>query len=142
MRDYDSLRAHYTALENKKLDADTASALETHEKGERFHVLDRARIPTQPYAPRRTLISVTGLVAGLVIGLALAVLLEVKEGAVHTKAEALRLVGATPILATIPLINAPGEIRMRGIRLAAAFLITAAASAAAGTALSYLTRNM
>jgi polysaccharide chain length determinant protein (PEP-CTERM system associated) len=142
MRDYDSLRAHYTALENKKLDADTASALETHEKGERFHVLDRARVPVQPYAPKRTLISLTGLMAGIVAGLALAVLLEVKQGSVHTKAEALHLLGETPILATIPLIHAPGEVRMRGIRLAAAFLITAAASVAAGTALSYLTRNM
>jgi polysaccharide chain length determinant protein (PEP-CTERM system associated) len=142
MRDYDSLRAHYTALENKKLDADTASALETHEKGERFHVLDRAMVPTQPFAPKRTLISLAGLLAGLVAGLGLAVLLEVRQGAVHTKSEVLKLAGETPILATIPMIHAPGEIKMRGLRLAAAFLITAAASVAAGTALSYLARNM
>jgi len=142
MRDYDSLRAHYTALENKKLDADTASALETHEKGERFHVLDRAMVPTQPFAPKRTLISLAGLVAGLVAGLGLAVLLEVRQGAVHTKAEALRLAGEIPILAAIPMIHAPEEIRMRAIRLAGAFLITAATSVAAGTAISFLTRNM
>jgi uncharacterized protein involved in exopolysaccharide biosynthesis len=142
MRDYESLRAHYTALENKKLDADTASALETHEKGERFHVLDRAMVPTQPFAPKRTLISLAGLLAGLLAGVGLAVLLEVMQGAVHTKAEVLKLAGETPILATIPMIHAPGEIKMRSLRLAGAFLATAAASVAAGTALSYLTRNL
>lgn len=142
MRDYDSLRTHYSALENKKLDADTASALETHEKGERFHVLDRAVVPTAPYAPKRLLISIAGLLAGLALGLGIAVLVEKRRGAVYTKDEILGLIGQSPILATIPKINTAGEIRMRRFRAAAAFMITTAGSVAAGVALSYLMNKM
>lgn len=142
MRDYDSLRAHYSALENKKLDADTASALETHEKGERFHVLDRAVVPTQPYAPKRSLISLVGLLAGLVLGLGLAVLLEVRKGAVHSKEDILRLVGEIPILAAIPTIRSAGEIRMQYFRNTVAFMTTAVGSVAVGVTLSYLMNRM
>lgn len=142
MRDYDSLRTHYSALENKKLDADTASALETHEKGERFHVLDRAVVPTQPYAPKRTLISLVGLLAGLAIGLGLAVLLEVRKGAVHTKEEILGLVGEIPVLASIPTIRSAGEIRMQHFRTTVAFMMTAVGSVAVGVTVSYLMNRM
>jgi protein tyrosine kinase modulator len=138
MWDYDSLRAHYSELESKKLSADMASALETHEKGERFVVLDRAVVPSHPYSPKRALISLVGLLAGLALGLGLAVALELAKDSIYTRSEVLRLLDGAPILADIPRIRTSGELLIQRARFAGVFLMTAAGSVAVGLTISYL----
>jgi protein tyrosine kinase modulator len=138
MWDYDSLRAHYAELESKKLSADMASALETHEKGERFVVLDRAVVPSHPYSPKRALISMIGLLAGLAAGFGLAVGLELAKDSIYSRSEVLRLLDGAPILADIPRIRTSGELVMQRVRFAGVFLMTAAGSVMVGLAISYL----
>jgi uncharacterized protein involved in exopolysaccharide biosynthesis len=72
-RDYQKLNENYLALLTKKLDAKMAAKLEQRWKGEHFTILDPAHLPEQPYWPNRPLLLGGGLVAGLLIGLALAV---------------------------------------------------------------------
>jgi polysaccharide chain length determinant protein (PEP-CTERM system associated) len=138
MWDYDSLRAHYTELESKKLSADMASALETHEKGEKFVVLDRAVVPLYPYSPKRALISLIGLLAGLAAGLGLAVAMEMAKDSIYTRSEVLKLLDGTPVLADIPRIRTSKEVTMQRLRLGGAFLGTAAGSVLLGLAISFL----
>jgi len=137
MWDYDSLRSHYSDLQSKKLSADMSSALETHDKGERFVVLDRATVPGQPFSPRRGMVSIAALFAGMALGLALAVLIEITQNAVHSRSEVLDLLGETPILADIPTINLTGEVHRRRLLTGSAFVGTAAMSVFVGLVISY-----
>ncbi len=142
MWDYDSLRAHYSELESKKLSADMASALETRDQGERFVVLDRAVVPSHPYAPKRALISFVGLLAGLLAGLGLALLVEFAGDFVAARSDVMKLLGETPILAEIPRIRGRGEVSIQRLRLGGAFLGTVAGSVLVGLAISYLTAKL
>lgn len=141
MWDYDSLRSHYSDLQSKKLSADMSSALETHDKGERFVVLDRAVVPGQPFSPKRGLVSIGALFAGIALGLALAVLIEIMQNAVHSRSDVIELLGETPILADIPTINLTGEVHRRRLLTGGAFVGTAALSVLVGLAISYLTNK-
>lgn len=142
MWDYDSLRAHYSELESKKLSADMASALETRDQGERFVVLDRAVVPTHPYAPKRLLLSGAGSLFGLLFGLGFAVLLEVVTDTVSARADVLKLLGETPILAEVPRIRTSSETLTQRLRLGGAFLATATGSVLVGLALSFLVAKL
>ena len=46
--DLSVLRENYVSLLKKKLEADAAADLEKRQKGERFTILDPARIPEKP----------------------------------------------------------------------------------------------
>src|SRR5205814_392076 len=51
-RDYDSLRTHYSQLQEKKLSARMAGELEIESARERFKVVDAAVPPESPYGPK------------------------------------------------------------------------------------------
>lgn len=142
MWDYDSLRAHYADLERKKLSADMASALETREQGERFVVLDRAVVPSHPYAPKRLLLSCVGIAFGLMAGLGFAVLVEIAAGAISSRADVQKLLGDTPILAEVPRIKTSAENVAHLLRLGGAFLATAAGSVLAALAISFVVARL
>lgn len=103
MRDYDTVRTYYTGLLDKKLAAETASALESRQKGERFVILDPAVIPDKPSAPNRPLLLVIGFFAGILGGFGLAVVMETADESIRNEKDLKRLTG-TPVLAVIPVI--------------------------------------
>lgn len=137
--DYDSLRSHYSDLESKKLSADMASALETRDKGERFVVLDRAVAPSHPYAPKRLLMSIMGLFAGLLAGVGLSLAVEYTGDFIHVRSDALKILGDIPILADIPSIGTARDATLQRLRIGGAFVGTALGSVLVGLAISYLT---
>jgi len=137
MRDYDSLRAHYQSLQDKKLSAQMASSLEARQKGERFIILDTAPVPDRPYGPNRLLISLAGLIAGLVAGIGLAIGLEMLDQTVRSEQEAAHLLGL-PVLAGIPQIYTQAQMRSRGVRFALAALLAAPLAAGLGLLVSVL----
>ena len=124
MRDYDTLRAHYTRLLDKKLSADMANALESRQKVERWVVLDPAIIPEKPYAPNRLLIRLAGLLGGLLGGIALAVMAEMADESVRNEREAARIVGK-PALVGIPRILNGQQRRREMLRAVGAVAGTA-----------------
>lgn len=140
-RDYDILKTQYTGLLDNKRAAEMSSALEIHEKGERFVVLDSAATPHNPSAPNRLLISMAGLVGGLLAGIGLAVGLEMNDESVRTETEAAKILGK-PVLSGIPQIISPRERRVTFWRAAGLFVGTVAASAAAGFVLSVLSGRL
>jgi len=140
-RDYDTLKTQYTGLLDKKLAAEMSSALEIHEKGERFVVLDSAVTPHNPSAPNRLLISIAGLVGGLLAGIGLAVGLEMNDESVRTEVEA-SMILSKPVLSAIPQIISPRERRASFWRAAGLFVGTGVGSVAAGFVLSVLSGRL
>jgi protein tyrosine kinase modulator len=131
MRDYDSLRAHYNRLLDRKLSAQMASNLEDHQKAERFQTLDVATVPDKPSSPNRPLIALGSLFGGVFMGLAVAVVIDMSDSAVRSEKEAARILGA-PVLAGIPVIVSPAQQAMQRFRIGAMAAIVAVSSAVVG----------
>lgn len=141
MRDYDSLRSHYQSLLDKKLSAQMAAELEDRQKGERFVPLDRAPIPDRPSGPNRIVISLGGLILGLVAGVGLAMGIEMMDESVRTEHEAAELLGI-PVLAGIPQMYTAAEVHTRRMRLGLATVLTAAVSSGLGLLISIVTHKI
>ena len=141
LRDYDSLRSHYQSLLDKKLSAEMAAALEARQQGERFVILDLARVPTRPSGPNRTLIGLAGLFMGFLGGLGLSVILEILNPLVRNEEEAAHLFGR-PVLGEIPLFYSQTQLRTEKVRFAISAILTAAVCAVLGFAVSIVSRKM
>lgn len=135
MRDYDALRNHYNQLQEKKLSAQMAGELETHQASERFEVLDAAIPPEGPSGPKRSLMMVGGLVMGLLCGLTVAFLVEVSDESVRHEREAAQIFGK-PVLAGIPMITSDREHAWALWRMASLAAGTATAAVALGLVIS------
>jgi polysaccharide biosynthesis transport protein len=141
MRDYDTVRTHYTDLLNKKFSADTQISMETRQKGERFVLLDPAPVPDKPQSPKRLLTVLAALVGGIFGGLALVVGLEFADTSVRSRRDAVHIF-EQPVLAEVMLLTQP----MDNVRLYAKQAIVLAASvvgsAGVGLAASILTARL
>jgi uncharacterized protein involved in exopolysaccharide biosynthesis len=138
-RDLDTLNAGYNQLLSKKLSADMAKQLDAEQQGERFVILDSARIPTVPNGPNRPLIMLAGLVGGLLGGLVLAMLVDMTDQSVRSEREASRILGKSVIVG-IPLIRFPRERRVLAFRAIGMITGTAVGAAALAVGLTYLLR--
>jgi len=79
-RDYETTKAAYQSLLDKKLAADVAADMEKRQKAERFVMLDAARVPQKPIKPKRQLIDACGCAAALLLAVLLAIGLEFHKG--------------------------------------------------------------
>ena len=111
-RRHDDLRIRYQAAVNKQATAATGEKLELDQKAERFEVIEQARIPLGPVAPKRTLIAAGGALAALGAGLAFALLLEILSSAIRTSADLERTVQLRPMV-IVPYIYTPAERQKR-----------------------------
>jgi polysaccharide chain length determinant protein (PEP-CTERM system associated) len=132
-RDYDTIQKMYTGLLGKSEESKMAANLESRQIGEQFRTLDPPRVPERPFAPNRPQLNMFGALGGLVLGLALAALLEYRDTTLKTDddiASALLM----PVLCIVPLMITEAE-RRRGRRwrlaIATAVFVLAAAGAAA-----------
>jgi polysaccharide biosynthesis transport protein len=141
MRDYDTLRGHYNRLLDKKLSAQMATALEDRQEGERFEILDAAKVPTHPAGPNRPLLIMAGLVGGLIGGIGLAMFVEMSDESIRSEHEAAKIFKKT-ILAGVPLIVTEGQVRLTRLRAVAAVVATIVLSTGLGFVLSYVKENL
>jgi succinoglycan biosynthesis transport protein ExoP len=81
-RDYDTNKANYRSLLDKKLSADVATNMELWQKAERFVMLDKARVPEKPVKPRRVLLTGLGSLVSLLGAAVLAFGLEFRKNVV------------------------------------------------------------
>ena len=140
-QDYDSLKLQYTGLLDKEKAAEISHALEVHQKGERFEVLDSAVTPNLPASPNRLLISVAGLFVGLLAGAGLAAFAEMNDESVRSESEAGRILGK-PVLTGVPQIVSTEELRRWRLRAIGAFVGTVAGSVALGFLLSMVAGSL
>ena len=90
-------------LSKKYMESKTASGLEKGQMGERFTLIDAARLPEKPVRPNIPAILLIGLVLGIGAGVGSAALKEFSDQSVRT-AGALSSALGLPVLAVVPEI--------------------------------------
>lgn len=128
-QDHSNLRSLYDqALESRAL-AETGDTIESLSKGQRIAVIEQAGIPLAPASPNRKMVALGGSTAGVMLGLLLVALLELRLGFLRRPVDLHRRLGITPI-ATLPNLDLddwvdPAPVRQKPwgkIILGAAFL--------------------
>jgi polysaccharide chain length determinant protein (PEP-CTERM system associated) len=105
-------QAKYDDLMRKYMEANVAHGLEQEQKGERFTLIDPARLPEKPYKPNRLAIVMIGLILGVAGGVATVSVQEFTDHSVRS-AEELSLETALPVLAGIPEIVTPADLKRK-----------------------------
>lgn len=111
-RDYTAAQTNYQALLQKQQDAQMAAALEEHNGGESFRVIDPPDRPSQPISPNLTIIDAAGLLGGLIIGILLAFVAEMRDATIHDSADLLRYLDI-PLITQVPRISKVEKIAFK-----------------------------
>jgi polysaccharide chain length determinant protein (PEP-CTERM system associated) len=101
-RDYDTSKANYDSLLNKKMAADVAANMERWQKSEKFVVLDPARVPQKPSGKRNIILTIAGGLLSLCIGAAAGFGLELRKNVVLGEWE---LPAGIAVLGRIPVLD-------------------------------------
>ncbi len=111
-------QTQFNELMQKLMEARVSQGLEQDQKGERFILIDPARLPEKPFKPNRLAILLIGVVLGIGAGVGTAALKEFSDHSVRNP-EALTRATHLPVLASIPLIVTREDIARRRFRKAA-----------------------
>jgi len=110
-RDYQTKKALYDQLLEKKRDADLAATVQINAQGETIQVIDPASLPQTPVAPKRLTLIGLGLCLGLGVGVGFALLFEVPRLlTIQTVDDAMHYTNL-PVLASVPDLLTPQEAR-------------------------------
>lgn len=115
MDDRNHYQLKYDDLTRKFLEAKTSHGLEKEQKGERFSLIDAARLPEKPVSPNIPAILIIGLVLGIGSGAGMAALAEQSDHTARTP-EQLSLATRLPVLACIPRILTWEDLSRRRVR--------------------------
>ena len=96
-----SLQAKYDDISKKYMESKTASGLEKDQMGERFTLIDAARLPEKPVRPNIPGILLIGLMLAIGAGAGSAVLKELSDHSVRSAGTLSSTLGL-PVLAVIP----------------------------------------
>ncbi len=104
MQELESAQKKHAELEQKQMEAQLASNLETERKGERFTLIEPPLEPQKPISPNRPLIMALGLVLALGSAIGLMLLLEALDTRIRGRDDLIALLSVPP-LAVIPWIE-------------------------------------
>jgi polysaccharide chain length determinant protein (PEP-CTERM system associated) len=110
MRDYDTTRTSYQTMLSKRNYSSVAAEMERRAKGEQFRILDPASYPEKPFKPNLLQIDFLGVLAGVFVGGALALLMEVTDDSLYSDKDVTFSL-ALPTLAAIPWVPDAREQR-------------------------------
>ena len=137
-REYQTEKAVYDQLVESQKKAETMAQVAGRAQGESIAVIDPASLPQQPVAPKRPLLMMLGLAAGLGCGLLLAAAFEVPRLlTVQTSEDAEHYTGL-PVLVTLPMLLTPREERNLKLRRAALALAAVVATLVSAPALAFV----
>jgi uncharacterized protein involved in exopolysaccharide biosynthesis len=122
VRDRDNLMTKYREIRAKMSSARVAESLEKARKGERFSLIEPARLPLTPFSPNRRKIITMGVVGSVGIGLGTAIISEFRHKAVYGPRAVIALLGVPP-LAVIPYIRNAKDRRRRFLKWLAIGLV-------------------
>ena len=107
-RDYDTQQTAYKELLTKSTAAQVAANLEHEDIGERFRIVDPAVVPVHPLRAIRASVNAGGLAIGLLLGLGIAALLELRDASFRSDSDVLEVL-SLPVLASVPHIETAEE---------------------------------
>ncbi len=99
-------------LLNKKTQSELATSLERRQEGQRFNIIDPPSLPMKPSSPDHVKISLAGLLAGIVVGAALAFLVESRDHSLRDEQD-LRWTFSFPLMLGVPVLLSKAEQRRR-----------------------------
>ncbi len=103
-REHEAASQHYLELQKKETAASTYEDVNKRKAGENLEVLDNASLPEAPTAPNRWLITGIGVGMGLMAGVFLTGVKEVKDTSLKNLKD-VRAYTNLPILSSIPLLE-------------------------------------
>lgn len=103
-----NLQAKYDDLTKKLMESKVAYGMEKGQMGERFTLIEAAKLPPEPESPNVPAVLLIGLILGIGAGVGAAALKEFTDQSVYT-AQALTDALSLPLLAVIPEITVPGK---------------------------------
>lgn len=112
LRDREVVRQRYEMVNSKLRDSSMATDLETRNQGESLEMLEPAILPTDPYAPRREVIVLAGLMIGLAVGVVVAGFRELKDTSLKNLKD-VRAYTKLTVLGSIPLLENDFVVRRR-----------------------------
>ena len=107
-RDYDTQQAAYKDLLTKSTAAQVAANLDKQDIGERFRIVDPAVVPVHPLRAIRGAVNGAGIAIGLLLGIGIAALLEIRDASFRTDSDVLEVL-SLPVLASVPHIETAEE---------------------------------
>lgn len=113
-RDYKNIQESYSSLLSRKLESEIAVNMEQKQKGERFRILDPAKISMKSVKPNIRNIFLLSLAAAFGIGGGLIFLLEYFDKSFRHVEDVEQLLGL-PVVAAVPQIRHPEIRRMKKI---------------------------
>jgi polysaccharide chain length determinant protein (PEP-CTERM system associated) len=137
-REYQTEKDIYDKMIVQQENAKTMAQVAERAQGESIAVIDAASLPQQPVAPKRPVLMLLGLVAGLAVGLALAAAFEVPRLlTVQTSEDAEHYTGL-PVLVTLPVLLTEREQRNLKVRRAALAMAAVVATVVSAPALAFV----
>jgi succinoglycan biosynthesis transport protein ExoP len=137
-RDYQTKKATYDELLEKKNKADLTAASAKAAQGESIQVIDPASLPEKPVAPKRPMLMLLGLALGFGAGLLLAAALEVPRLLTIQTVDDARHYTSLPVLVSVPELLTPREESRRKLRRVAFAFASVAVTIVAIPALALL----
>lgn len=110
-RDYQTKKALYDQLLEKKRDADLAATVQINAQGETIQVIDPASLPQTPVAPKRLTLIGLGLCLGLGVGVGFALMFEIPRLLTIQTVDDASHYTNLPVLASVPDLLTPQEAR-------------------------------
>jgi polysaccharide chain length determinant protein (PEP-CTERM system associated) len=104
MRDYQTGEKRYSDLLSKKNESKMQGDLERGQQGEQMNLLNPASLPDKPSSPNRLKFAGGGLGAGLVLGLGLAFVLELRDRSIRTEEDVVAILNL-PLLVSLPWVD-------------------------------------
>jgi hypothetical protein len=135
------VQAKYDDLMKKYMEANVSRSLEKEQLGERFTLIDAARLPEAPIIPNVRLILLVGLVLGTAGGAGTAAYNEMSDTAVYS-ADALARVMPFPVVAGLPEIVTDQDRERRRSRRKLALIGTLVAIVVALTVVHFLIMDL
>jgi hypothetical protein len=125
MADRNNIQAKFDEMMKKTMEARVAQGLEKEQMGERFTIIDPARLPEKPVKPKVPAILLIGLFLGVGAGVGTAAMKEFNDRSVRDPkvlTELMRL----PVLVTVPVIVTARDVLRQKIQRKRIAVIAAA----------------
>jgi uncharacterized protein involved in exopolysaccharide biosynthesis len=112
-----TIRTQYQQVSENLLKAQNSARMATEQRAERLSLVEPANLPDQPYSPNRLLLIAGGAAAGLILGLLLALGLELLKRPVRSPRQIEGL--GVPVIGVVPMLKT--KTKGRAWRLPALF---------------------